>query len=159
MSFKHVPDQAQQDVWQMKGRVSVRALDVSQTLGIQWRQTQDQFDIRFTAALGISVARIHGDMELVTLETDEGIYQAGSAEELLSTRTMLPLPLKALTYWLQGEPAPDMAFSWRGDTLSQMGWQIVYKRFENKQAPRGRPTRMKLHHPDVDLNLAVSSWQ
>ena len=43
--------------------------------------------------------------------------------------------------------------------LRQDGWTIVYQAFAPDSGGVSRPARMTLSYPDVELRLAVDTWQ
>jgi len=70
------------------------------------------------------------------------------------------LPLRGLADWVRARPATDApaqaeyAQDGRLLSLEQHGWRIEYLGYEG-----GRPTRLKLNYPGLELRLAIGEWR
>ena len=97
----------------------------------------------------------------MTLETaDARQYQAADAELLTQQVLGWRLPLSGLPDWLRGRAAPgDTAQTSTGADgqlleLRQDAWRIEYQDYRE-----GRPVRIRLTRPDLEMRLIVDSWQ
>ena len=146
---------AKSRVWELRGRVGIRTSQKTNSFSLQWRQQADQYDIRLSSALGLSVAKIKGDESGVTIDIpNRGSFQSENATELLEQETGLKLPIESMQYWLRGEPAPNAKYKINASTLSQSGWQIEFIEYRE-----GLPRRVSFTTPGVKVMLVVSSWQ
>ena len=86
-------------------------------------------------------------MELIlTLTTAEPReYRAADAESLTEQVLGFRLPLAGLAEWVLGRPAPE---------LESRGWKIEYQ----ERDAEGRPVRMRLTYPGIELRLLISRW-
>jgi outer membrane lipoprotein LolB len=128
---------------------------------VQWRHSAGADDLLITNPLGQGVARITRAHGLVRLETTEGrSYQAEDAETLTEQVLGWRLPLQGLQDWVRGRPglgAPVEALREHGGqiaTLRQDGWEVEYQEYL-----QGRPARMRLSRPGVDIRLVIESME
>ena len=67
--------------------------------------------------------------------------------EALTERVLgFRLPLGGLADWVRGRPAP---------ALEARGWKVEYQ----ERDEQGRPARLRLTYPGVELRLAISAWR
>jgi outer membrane lipoprotein LolB len=147
--------------FELTGRVAVRHGGESANGRVQWRHSDADDDLLITNPLGQGVARIERTGSEVTLTTSDG-RRASAADAASLTEEVLGwrLPLEGLPDWVRGRPREGApAQVQRNDagqlsSLSQDGWQIEYEDYE-----QGRPSRLRLSYPGVELRLAVESLQ
>jgi len=155
---------APQASFEAAGRLSARHGDDALTANFRWRHASGRDELELASPLGQMVALLSGDASSVRLQTADGRVSTASAWSALTTQGLgWPLPVDGLAFWIQGAPRPGSAFSTEaGDDgrvalLRQDGWTIVYHAYT--QAADGRPARMTLSYPDVELRIAVDRWQ
>jgi outer membrane lipoprotein LolB len=107
------------------------------------------------------VARIVREGNSVTLTTAEPReYRAADAEALTEEVLGFRVPLAGLADWVQGKPSTESPASaeYAADgrllTLQQQGWNVEYLEYRG-----GRPSRMRLTYPGIELRLAISEWK
>jgi len=136
---------------------------------ILWQQQGTDYQLRLMLPLGQGAIRITKNAQGVSIRTAQGRrYQAADAEQLLTQKLGLTLPVKALQSWIRGIADPDTSITlqqWDTDhllrQLQQAGWQIdyqTYKSFVIKGKPYQLPTRLSLRHADYFAKIAVSRW-
>jgi outer membrane lipoprotein LolB len=131
----------------LNGRIAVRYRDESFSANLVWRHARAGDEMLITSALGQGIARIvreGGEVILTTAEPRE--YRADDAESLTEMVLGFRVPLEGLAQWVRGLPAPE---------LEARGWKVEYQ----ERDPEGRPKRLRLTYPGVELRLAISEWK
>jgi outer membrane lipoprotein LolB len=157
---------APQSSFDVAGRLSARHGGDALTANFRWRHASQRDELELASPLGQTVALLSGDASNVRLQAADGRVSTASDWSALTAQGLgWPLPVDGLAFWIQGAPRPGSAFSTEtGDDgrvalLRQDGWTIVYHAYTQAVAPDWRPARMTLSYPDVELRIAVDSWQ
>ncbi len=147
--------------FELTGRVAIRYGDEAASAKVQWRHGEGVDDMLITNAMGQGIARITRAGGAVTLQTaDAQQYQAANAEMLTQQVLGWRLPLSGLPDWLRGRAAPgeEAQTSPGADgqllELRQDDWRIEYQEYRE-----GRPIRIRLTRPDLEMRLIVDGWQ
>ena len=136
-----------QPEFDLAGRIAARYRDESFSGNLAWRHARGADEMLISTALGQGVARIVREGDAVTLTTAEPReYKAADAESLTEQVLGFRVPLAGLAQWVQGLPAPE---------LESRGWQVEYQ----ERDAQGRPRRLRLTYPGVELRLAISEWK
>lgn len=153
------------DGWRLTGRVAVNVDGEGGSASLDWRQSGATSDLSLSGPLGAGSLRAVLDAAGLRLEDGSGSRLAGEeAEQALSGRFGVTLPLQALRYWLLGVPAPGMPSSTvpgpdgRPLQFEQAGWQVEPARFQLTEAGE-LPTRLSATQGPARLKLAVSRWE
>lgn len=153
-----VPQDVQFD---LAGRLAARYREEAFTGNIAWRHARSTDELLITTALGAGLARIVRDGKEVTLTTAEPReYRAADAEALTEEVLGFRVPLAGLADWVQGKPSADSpatadyAPDGRLLSLQQQGWNVEYLEYQG-----GRPARLRLTYPGIELRLAISEWK
>jgi len=148
------------------GRLAVRHGTDALTANFRWQRDGNRDEVDLASPLGQTIARLTGDGGGVALRTADGRVATGSDWAALTAQSLgWPLPVDGLAFWIQGAPRTGVPYTAEpGDggqprLLRQDGWTIVYQSFTTGANGVGRPTRMTLSYPDVELRLAVDNWQ
>lgn len=156
---------AQQDApFAFNGRVAVKQGDAHDSAGMRWVHSAAEDEILLLAPLGQTVARIHRDLNGVTLDTSGKHYTAQDMETLMQQALGWQLPLSGLRYWVTALPAPNIESSLERDanghveTLRQQGWEISYSRYA-ALASDALPLRLKLHRDGTEVLLLIDEWE
>lgn len=152
--------------WSAVGKLGIQSDRDSWSAGIQWRQEPDSYSIRLSGPLGQGLMELRGSPNLVELHTsDDNVYRASTAEELMETHAGWRVPLTGLRYWMLGRPAPEarvMALELdpggRLAELQQLGWVIRFQRYDEFEGI-ALPTRLTLENPRVRGKLIVRTWR
>jgi outer membrane lipoprotein LolB len=131
-----------------------------------WRHAPEYDEIEFASPLGQTVASLNGDARGVRLRGGDGReLTAGDWVSLTEQGLGWQLPVDGLAFWIQGAVRPGAPFAFeagengRAAVLRQDGWTIVYLAYAQDADAVLRPSRMMLSYPEIELRLAVDSWQ
>jgi outer membrane biogenesis lipoprotein LolB len=75
------------------------------------------------------------------------------------------LPVDGLAFWIQGaarrgSPATtELGDDGHVSVLRQDGWTVAYGAYAQNPAGVWRPARVMLSYPDVEVRIAVDTWQ
>ena len=152
--------------WTAVGKLGIQSSRDSWSAGMRWRQDRDSYSIRLSGPLGQGLMELRGVPGLVEMHTsDDGVYRAPSAEELMEVHAGWRVPLTGLRYWILGRPDPaaeivvlELDPGGRLAELRQLGWTIRFERygeFDNIALP----TKLTLDNPQVRAKLVIRSWQ
>ena len=144
--------------WQLRGRVNVRYDNESWTPRILWQQQQMSYRIRLWGNFNLHHTTIVGRPGQVTLEQDDTVLTASSAEGLIRQQLGYELPVSCLVYWIRGLPSPsseaELAFNalHQLQQLQQDGWTVTYS--DLRQYGRlSLPRRVEVSRAQHDLRL------
>ena len=145
----------------LSARLAARYRDEAFSGNIAWRHARSADEMLITSSLGAGIARIVRDGDNVTLTTAEPReYRAADAEALTEEVLGFRVPLAGLAEWVQGKPSTespasaDYAPDGRLRSLQQQGWNVEYLEYQG-----GRPSRLRLTYPGIELRLAISEWK
>jgi outer membrane lipoprotein LolB len=148
------------------GRLSARHAADAFSASFRWHHAGERDELEFASPLGQTVAMLSGDAQGVRLQASDGRVVTASDWVALTEKGLgWRLPVDGLAAWIQGAPRAGAPFSGeagedgRAALLRQDGWTIVYLAYAPDENAVQRPTRMTLSYPDVELRLAVDSWQ
>lgn len=150
------------NTFEVSGRFSARHGDRGVAGQFFWSHAPQEDVLTLSAPTGQALARLTGDSERVKLEASDGnSAEAPDWEQLTTTAVGVPIPVRALAYWIRGIPRPGMPHMQERDAygrvslLRQDGWEIVYGYTESN----AYPARVRLTYPDVDVRLALDGWR
>lgn len=151
--------------WTAVGKLGVQSAKDSWSAGLNWRQGRDGYRLRLSGPLGQGLMELRGSPGLVELRTsDDGVYRAPTAEELMQTHAGWQVPLSGLRYWILGRPDPqapiiDLTLDPGGRLaeLRQLGWHIRYERYGEFDGI-ALPTKLTLENSRVRAKLVLRSW-
>jgi len=160
---------AQRVEFELSGRIAVRYRDEASTANLLWRHAEDGDELVLSTALGQGVARIVRDRAETVLTTADGqTYRAPDAETLTEQVLGFRLPLAGLAHWVRARPAEGPHRERRDAQgrlleLEQDGWRVDYLAYGEADAAdagdRGRPRRLRLRYPALELRLAIAEWR
>jgi outer membrane lipoprotein LolB len=147
--------------FELTARFAARYRDDAASGQLAWRHDAARDEVLISSPFGQGLARVTRRNALVTLVTaDDRRYTAADAETLTEEVLGFRLPLRGLADWVRARPADvsPARLSYAGDgrlaTLEQQGWRIEYLEYEG-----GRPARLRLVYPGLELRLAISEWK
>ena len=147
--------------FEFAARFAARYRDEAASGQLAWRHDRAADEVLISSPLGQGLARVTrrgGEATLVT--ADEKRYTAADAETLTEQVLGFRLPLAGLADWVRARPAAGSPAQstytedGRLATLEQQGWRIEYQAYA-----AGRPARMRLLYPGLELRLAISEWR
>ena len=148
------------------GRLSARHGGDALTVNFHWRHADGRDELDLSSPLGQAVASLSGDAGHVRLESSDGRVSTATDWPALTAQGLgWPLPVQGLAFWIQGAPRADSKsdIETGGDgriaVLRQDGWTIVYQSFAQVASGEWRPSRMTLSYPDVEVRIAIDTWQ
>ncbi|MDH3319525.1 MAG: lipoprotein insertase outer membrane protein LolB [Betaproteobacteria bacterium] len=147
--------------FELTARFAARYGDDAASGQLAWRHDVARDEVLISSPFGQGLARVTRRDALVTLVTaDDRRYTAADAETLTEQVLGFRLPLRGLADWVRARPVDGVPAqsTYAGDgrlaTLEQQGWRIDYLEYE-----AGRPARLRLRYPGLELRLAVSEWK
>lgn len=158
------------DDWTLQGRLNIRQANNSDTVSINWQQTQQNFEINLSGALGIGATMITGNENFISLQQgSEAPVIVNNLSELSRDYLGYEFPAEALLFWIRGIPAPNRPASLELNDnqllarLSQQDaqgntWQLEYDRYQDHNS-LSLPGRIRMEHPDYRLTFIIQSWQ
>ncbi len=155
---------ADQNNWELEGRLAVRRGDEGFSAAIRWKQSGERFDIRLLDPLGRRVAWLRGTPRRVTLTTSDGkTYRGVDPQRLLKQNLGWGIPLDSLKYWVKGMPDPHKV-SWREEyddigrpvLLEQAEWRVRLSRYASDQ-PLALPNMVRLEREGFRAKLLVDA--
>jgi len=131
----------------LAGRIAARYRDDAFSGIVTWRHAPGGDEMLISTPMGQGVARIVREGDAIVITTAEGRQVSDRDGEALTERVLgFRLPLAGLADWVRGQPAP---------ALEARGWKVEYQ----ERDAEGRPVRLRVTHPDVDLRLVISEWK
>ena len=147
--------------FEFTARFAARYRDEAASGQLAWRHDAVRDEVLISSPFGQGLARVTRRDALVTLVTaDDRRYAAADAETLTEEVLGFRLPLQGLADWVRARPAAGApsqstyAADGRLAVLTQHGWQVEYQEYE-----AGRPSRLRLRYPGLELRLAISEWK
>jgi len=137
----------EKSLFELNGRIAARYGQESFSGNVAWRHAERSDEMLLSTPLGQGVARIVREGDLIILTTAEPKeYRASDAESLTQQVLGFRVPLEGLAQWVRGQPAPK---------LEARGWKVEYQ----ERDAEGRPTRLRITYPGVELRLAIAEWK
>src|SRR5699024_10511064 len=128
--------------WSLQGRIATGKL-LGWTGNLSWRQRGDHFDVRLAGPLGAGGMRAQGTLDRVIIDTSDGKHLETSEPAALAKQSLgWSFPLKPLSHWAKGVPAPgkyeriSVDDQGRLRALTQDGWKLSYLDYTK---PEGAP--------------------
>ena len=150
--------------WTLQGRISVATEEDSWSGKLRWQQAAGQFQISFSAPMGVGAARLHTNDTGVVMQVANGkTYYAPDAESLLYQFIGMHLPLTNLRYWVTGLPNPDTASTLEYDAagrlarLQQAQWEIRYRGYQRVQNI-DLPQKIFIENSQLNVRLVIERW-
>jgi len=148
----------------LNGRISIEHQGKHHSAGLRWTHQALSDEILLFAPLGQTAARVYRDAQKATLDDGDQHYQANDAETLMEQVLGWHLPLSGLHRWVLGMPDSDGAARIERDetgrisVLYQSGWEVRYLRYADTN-PDSLPSRLKMIHADLHLQLQIDEWE
>lgn len=156
--------------WRLQGRMALQTPDEKLSASLNWRQNEQDFTLRLSTMLGITLLNMQQQNGQTRLSADGKDYQDNNASRLIERITGWPLPLTQLPLWVKGQtqPADIVEYTANGQVsrvYPQCGgcgdWQIDYADFQ----PVGEyslPHKLSLtsQYPQaIKIKIRVNKWQ
>lgn len=143
------------DSWQLLGKISIRTVEGTRVLNIDWLNQGETSAIELTGPLGMSVASIRaaGDDLRVATGKREVRYTDNIALRVENSPD-IQLPWRSLSYWVRGKTGPRDASLIPADGLNAGAWSVRIL----DQDERG-PRIVEFVHAFANIKLKVNEWR
>ncbi|XZG70124.1 lipoprotein insertase outer membrane protein LolB [Chitinibacteraceae bacterium HSL-7] len=132
-----------------KGELEGRA--VNEQGRFRWWRTGEHAELELGSPLGETQLRVISAGSAMQVELPDGSIRAtDDPDALLLELTGITLPVRALRWWIEGEPAPDLPFERQDSGFEQAGWQVVLS------GANPVPQRLTLRRDAFELRLVVT---
>lgn len=155
--------------WQLAGKIGFRLQTTdgnnSGSANFNWQQQSPRYNIRLYGPFGQGSTWIKSDGQNVELQqAGKPDLQASSPEELMYRSLGWWLPIKDLSYWIKGIPAPHSPIISQSQTeqgtlqqLQQSGWQLSYSRYQQVNDWQ-LPGKLVAERDNIRLTLIIKDW-
>ena len=152
------------NLWQLNGKLGVRSPEQATTANLQWRQNQQQYELKLSGPFGTGAVIAKGNQDSIEVHHNSTSYTGDP--QLLGMRALgVPLPVAAITWWARGLPSPNVSppinmVSGPGGipkSFEQAGWQLSFSQFQ-PTAGYLLPTRISGQFGDLSFKLVISNW-
>ncbi|MCC6473352.1 MAG: outer membrane lipoprotein LolB [Burkholderiales bacterium] len=147
--------------FEMTGRVAVKYGNDASSGRVSWQHSERSDELLLSSPLGQGLARLSREAGEVRLRLSDGrVFSASDAESLTEQILGWRLPLSGLPQWLRGFVRPAGSAAIRRDAagrvsgIEQDGWTIEIETWRE-----GRPERVRLLRPDLEIRLVIETWQ
>ncbi len=131
----------------LAGRIAARYRDEAFTGLLAWQHTDTGDEMLISTPMGQGVARIVREGDAIMVSTSDGQSYSDRDGEALTERVLgFRLPVAGLADWVRGRPAA---------ALEERGWKVDYQ----ERDEQGRPRRLRVTYPGLELRLAISEWK
>ena len=144
--------------WSFAGRMAVSDNNDSFSASIAWehRGRQDKLELAGLFGQGRTLIELT-DNGVVIDNGDERLQYSGNADEVISRKVGVDIPVSALKYWVLGLVEPEADYNELGNGFVQSGWNVMYLQM---QAVGGddMPRKIRVEQDDVKLKLIINNW-
>lgn len=158
------PVQAESAPFVLQGRVAINYQGQRHSAGVRWDHRVSSDEILLLAPLGQTVARLHRDGQMATLDEGGKHHQAEDVQMLMRQVLGWHLPFVGLHHWLFGLPANggeaqiERDALGRASVLRQDDWVVRYLSYSDEQA-NSLPKRVSLQNATLQVQLVIDEWQ
>ena len=158
------------EAYKASGKLAYISPAQRQSLNFQWSLSTSKLNLRLTTFLGQTALNMTSNANTARVETyDDHIYQAETAEELITQLTGLKIPVNPLKKWLVGLPAdvdnytlnPTNTLASLTKTVDGKLWQVDYLGYQDVDYEKRSiplPSRIRLTQGDTSIKLIISTW-
>ena len=154
-----LPPRAAELDFSVVGRVGAVAGTRGASADFLWRQYTSGFDVEFWGPLGQGRTHLVANGDRLSVLTARGErVEDGEARDWIRRELRLDVPIRALSSWITGRPAPEWPASGvDADTFDQLGWQIevaVWGDWEGRRQPR----KLTASRGDYRVTIVCRQW-
>lgn len=153
--------------WSLSGKLAVITPDERNSVNIHWQQSAQDFHIRLTTFLGMSVLEIQKSQHQTTvIDADGKHYISDDAEQLVEKLSGMEIPIRQLQQWIKGNPSTasyqlgdnrQVSHLLGGDHQNGF-WSIDYSDYRTINTIN-LPHKLQLSRDDLRLKFAISKWK
>lgn len=161
---QHQRQLAALDQWTASGKLAVRSGEESGSASLTWLQIGPHSHVQLSGPLGFQSTRLHSDGERLHVSRgDEEVTVDLRSPEALRQLTGWDLPVRSLSWWLRGLPAPHSQASEEVRDhllreLRQDGWTIRYDDY-GSYGGYTLPRRLDLERADSRARVILRHWE
>ena len=153
--------------WTANGKLAVRTADTSESASVIWQQDNRLTHLQLSGPLGMGATTIDSDGQRLDIRRgDDHTTLDISTPDAILLNTSWDLPLRALTYWIRGLPAPDVKIQRIQlnettallQSLQQDDWEVSFDKYGQFQEYI-LPTRLQINRGTTRVKLVISRWQ
>lgn len=147
----------------LSGRVAIEQAQQANTVRLLWEHSREGDSLGFASPLGNMLAELQSTPKGARwISADGELYEARTADRLMTRLTDTPIPLEALSQWVIGRlsaTAGDIRRDAQGRLLSALdqGWSVRITSYESEQ-PNALPRTLEIEYPGLRLKLAIEEW-
>ena len=148
--------------WRIEGSVSIKSPQERASLGLDWRQAADDYDVRFVGPFGKGAVRLLRKGSKVTFyQPSRPILVSSNMENLLSEEVGWAPPVSQFKLWLKGTvekyAVPALDPYGRVLRFHHDGWTIEYKEYQQALGLE-LPKRIDLSHQATNIRVVIKQW-
>jgi len=153
--------------WSLSGKLAVITPNERNSVNIHWQQSEQDFHIRLTTFLGMSVLDIQKKQQQTTvIDADGKQYISDDTELLVKQLSGMEIPIRHLQQWIKGNPSgasyqldenQQVRHLLGGDQNSGF-WSIDYSDYRLFNTT-SLPYKLQLKRNDLRLKFAISKWE
>jgi len=151
--------------WSLSGKLGIFTPQERKSVDIYWQQVEQNFHIRLSGPLGITVL----DIEKTASDTviiDGKEYLSRDVEQLIEELSNMVLPITQLQQWIKGNPIDaDYQLDDNQQVNSLLGfdrnngqWLINYNDYRTVEETN-LPHKLQLTRGNLRLKFAISRWE
>lgn len=148
------------------GKIALRTPEQVESASLLWQQLGESSHLRLSGPMGLSATTVDSNGQQVVMRQGDETHRWDIDDPALEYTPGLNLPLRALSYWLKGVPAPELELeSLRlnpaGElphSLQQRGWRVEYQEFGDFEGYI-LPTRFKVSQGDTSARIILRRWE
>jgi len=151
--------------WDVSGRIAMQTTDDAWSASMNWKQIDQDYDIRLYGPLGGKALSIKGGENYVFLTTDKGeTFTEANAASLIYRQTGWHVPVDGLRYWARALTVPELPAKQVFDSvgrlaeLRQSDWTIYfqdYRMIDSLEMPR----KIRMENKHFTVKLILRDWQ
>lgn len=152
--------------WSVRGRLGLSDGDRGGTLSMRWQADGSNHVVVLRTVAGGRQWRLEmGPVESTLTGSDIGRLRGPDPDALVERAVGWPIPVRWMSQWLRGLPAPrgartDYADDGALESLSWGGWALAFERW-NRLDGSGvlLPARVTARNPPYRVRAALSGWR
>ncbi|TPQ29200.1 lipoprotein insertase outer membrane protein LolB [Methylomonas sp. EFPC3] len=144
--------------WAFSGRLAVADERESFSASVNWRHLGGRDDIELLGPLAqgrLAISVVDGAVTIDDGENRQEFY--GSAEQVLSERLGVVMPVDSLRYWVFGILDPGLQGVELDAGFMQAGWRVTF-RDVYKVASDSLPKKINIEKDRTKIKLIVDQW-
>lgn len=153
-------------VWSVDGRLGLSDGDRGGTLSMRWRVDGDRYEVLLRTVAGGRQWRLEvGPGQAMLTGSEIGVLTGPDPDVLVERAVGWPIPVRWMSRWLRGLPAPDGAEARYAEdgTLAGLSWREWSLDFRRWRALDGSgvllPAAVEARSPPYRIRAALSGWR